>query len=323
MADPFEGTALPQGDWNPPGGEVAFDDLFGGAGDGSSDVLQVEEAQSLEQQPAAQTDAREEAPQAPSGVKQTTLTQDPATGEFIRAGSTVYKSREDAIRGIETKDATIEQLRQMVAAASGIDPLKKGNAGNQPNGDVSYHSDPARYARDLRQAADHGEKTGDWRAYLAVQDKHAMEVVQQTVGRYAPVVQRASRQEALDSVNKEFSDFKDFYGTEAYHQALDARPKLKEAISYLEQNPDQGSDLQELYKSAYDVFNSKRLADQLRQASTQSNPTQPRMPSKPQSMTALAQRPGTAEVKGDLRTSAGRKALIAEFEARGGMDKQF
>jgi hypothetical protein len=333
MSDELNGQPeSPQSPWEPPGADLNFDDLFGGAGDGSSDIIQVAEAPTQTVEPAvpAATEPAEvpvvpasTTPQAPEPT-QTTLTQDPKTGEFIRTRTgTVYKSQEDTIRGIEEKDQLIDNLRKMVTAVTGQDPVKKGQTPLQ--GDVSYLQDANRYAQDKTRAAAYGERTGDWRAYQQVEVKLQREIIEQTVGQYRPVIQKTILQEALDNAVKTTPDFKTFYGTDEYQSVLSQRPALKESIEYWEQNGDPGGKLSQLYQSAWDARNSIKLPELLKQPTSQTPTTPPRMPLGSSTLTAprVVTERGQASATPGLSTSAGRKALIADMEARGVQDRNF
>lgn len=331
MSDPdLKDANLPQEEWNPPGGVLDFDELFGGAGDGSSDIIQVQEAQSQTVEPSTSTTEPEPQVTEPTTQQtqsteptQRTLTQDP-TGKFVpiktRTG-TLYNSLEEVVKGTVEKDELIANMRKMLESVTGQDPVK--TIKQTQSGEVSYLQDANRYAKDKEQAANYGQKTGDWRPYRDVEAKLQLELIQQTVGQYAPVVQKASRQEALDETTKEIPEFKAFYGTEDYRQALESRPKLKIAVEYAEQNS-QG-DLPELYKSVFDAHTRRKLPELLKQSSP-SNPTIPRMPLDKSTLTApkvVTENTRGAQASNPLSNSASRKQLIADYEARGVLDRAF
>jgi len=245
---------------------------------------------------------------------------------------TVYKSPADAVRGIEQKDQLISQLRSMVAAATGEDPLRKSGAvpGQtvQTPQPVSYMRDSRRYAEDLKKAADMGEKTGNWDAYRNVQAQLQFETVQAAVGPYMPVVQNVGRQQALDEVSRSIPEFRKFYGSEEYNKVLESRPKLASFIQVAETTPTLQEELRELYHSMWDSNQAAKLPELVKQHQTPSNPTPaPRMPIAPVSRPSLnvpdqgrtvapAQKPG-------LSTSAQRQALIEQLRQKGVEDMIF
>src|SRR5271166_655933 len=143
---PLEQQATDSGlqGWNPPTGDDDFDALFQRVGvDGenltNSNTVPTELTTASVEEPAPQTP--EVAPAEPSRFELKTKT------------GTVYKTAEDAVKGIETKDRTIEQLRSMIAAVTGEDPLSKAGikpgTTNAPQKPVSYLQDRRRFAQDL------------------------------------------------------------------------------------------------------------------------------------------------------------------------------
>jgi len=203
--------------WNPPTGDEDFDALFQRVGvDGEN----LTNSNTIPTEPT--TAAEEPAPQ----VVQTT--PEPQWRELKTKTGTVYKTYEDTVKGIETKDTTIEQLRSMIAAVTGEDPLSKsgikpGTTNAQPK-PVSYLQDDVRFAQDLTQAAEVGQKTNDWKAYRNTLGQFVYEVVQSAVGPYMPVVQNVGKQQALENVSKDVPDFRNFYGSTDYQKVLEQSP---------------------------------------------------------------------------------------------------
>lgn len=311
----------PQG-WNPPVGDEDFDSLFQRVGvDGESLVnsnIIPTEPTSAPQEPAAQAQVVA-APEAPKFELKT------STG-------TVYKTTEDAIKGIETKDRTIEQLRSMLSAVTGEDPLSKTGikpgTTNAPQKPVSYLQDDVRFAQDLTQAAELGQKTNDWKAYRNTLGQFVYEVVQSAVGPYMPVVQNVGKQQALENVSKEVPDFRSFYGSADYQKVLEQRPKLAGYIKTLEGNATMQEDLAEQYRDVWNEYQVKRLAELASKPSpAPQNPT-PRVPLQPR-VSDFKHEPNDGmrrsqpQAKPSLATPEGRKLLIEEMEKRGLADVQF
>jgi len=172
---PLEPAAV----WNPPGGDSDFDSFFSGVGKqgeevADSNAIPSAEPTTVSSEPVAQ--AAPEPTKAPEFVLKT------ATGP-------IYKSPEDAVRGIEQKDQLISQLRSMVSAVTGEDPLRKsgavpGQTTSQPK-PVSYLQDSRRYAEDLTKAAELGQKTGNWDAYRNVSAQLQFEVTHRNRSHYS------------------------------------------------------------------------------------------------------------------------------------------
>lgn len=309
--------------WNPPTGDEDFDALFQRVGvDGenitNSNTVPTELTTASVEEPAPQ-----EAPAAPTESR---------WSELKTKTGTVYKTAEDAVKGIETKDRTIEQLRSMIAAVTGEDPLSKAGVKpgttNAPTKPVSYLQDEARYAQDLTQAADLGQKTNDWKPYRNVMAQLAYEVVQSAVGPYIPVVQKVGRQEAMEHVAKDVPEFREFYGSQDYQKVLEQRPKLAGYIKTLEGNATMQEDLAEQYLDAWNSHQVQRLA---KLASTPApapqNPT-PRTPLQPRTSDFKQEpndgmRRNQAQAKPTMATAAGRKAIIEALEQKGLADIPF
>jgi hypothetical protein len=312
----------PQEPWNPPGGDADFDSFFSGVGKQGEEVADSNAIPPVEPtteptEPVAPVTA--EPPRAPEFVLKT------ATG-------TVYKTPEDAVRGIEQKDQLISQLRSMVSAVTGEDPLRKsgavpGQTTAQPQ-PVSYLRDSRRYAEDLTKAADAGQKTGNWDAYRNVQAQLQFEVTQQAVGPYMPVVQNVGRQQAMDEVSRSVPEFRKFYGSEEYNKVLESRPKLAGFIQLAETQPTLQEELKELYHSVYDSAQAAKLPELVKQNQPPSNPTPaPRMPIAPMTRPSLnvpdQGRTPSQTPKPGLQTSAQRQALIEQLKQRGVEDFVF
>ena len=310
--------------WNPPTGDEDFDSLFQRVGiDGesitNSNVISAEPttAQSAEPAPQATTPP----PAEPSKFQLKTST------------GTVYNTIEDTVKGIETKDRTIDQLRSMLAAVTGEDPLSKSGikpgTTTTPPKPVSYLQDRRRFAQDLTKAAELGQKEDQWDPYGNVLGQYVYEIVQSAVGPYMPVVQNVGKQQALESVSKEVPDFRNFYGTAEYQKVLEQRPKLAGYIKSLEGNPTLQEDLAEQYRDVWNEHQVKKLAElAAHPAPVTQNPT-PRMPIQTTRTPDFKHEPNDGMrrqqqvQKPTLATTEGRKALIEELERRGLADVGF
>src|SRR5882724_12928097 len=256
--------------WNPPTGDDDFDSLFQRAGiDGES----IANSNVISAEPT--TADAEPAPQAP------TLSPEPSKFELKTSTGTIYKSMEDTVKGIETKDRTIDQLRSMIAAVTGEDPLSKSGIKpgqtTAPQKPVSYLQDDVRFATDLTQAAELGQKTNDWKPYRNTLGQFVYEVVQSAVGPYMPVVQNVGKQQALENVSRDVPEFRKFYGTKEYQEILEQRPKLAGYITTLEGNPTMQEDLAEQFRAVWNEHQVRKLTELASKPPVSQNPT-PRMP---------------------------------------------
>jgi len=320
---PLEQPAItPDTTWNPPTGDDDFDSLFQRIGvDGesiaNSNVISVEPT-TAEAEPAPQV---------------TQSAPEPSKFELKTSTGTVYKTMEDTVKGIETKDRTIDQLRSMLAAVTGEDPLSKSGIKpgqtTTPPKPVSYLQDDVRFAQDLTNAAETGQKTNDWKPYRNTLGQFVYEIVQSAVGPYIPVVQKVGRQEALEAVARDIPEFRNFYGTKEYQEVLERRPKLASYIQTLEGNPTMQEDLAEQFKDVWNEHQVRKLAELAsKPAPVSQNPT-PRMPIQTTRTPDFKHEPNDGmrhakpAQKPTLATAEGRKALIEELERRGLADVHF
>jgi hypothetical protein len=241
---------------------------------------------------------------------ETTQVPTPPTEEFfLKASSSVYKTSEDAIKGIEEKDALIGQLRTRYIEQTGTDPITGKQVAPttpvQPESE-SYYKTPDRYFQDLVSAVE--QKQPD--KYLAAQRRLIME----TLAPYAPAIQGFARQQAVDKVSSEVKEAREFLGSPNYQKTLEAMPLLGDAIRNAEQNPQFQEQLPQLYKTAYLVAQGLSLPELLKTQAPAQAPVTPRPTMGSTTMTP----PTQAAPREDLGTSLGRKAIIERLEGRVG-----
>jgi hypothetical protein len=281
--------------------DATFDSLF--PADGTS--VAVAPAQQVTQ-PVGNTATQQSQTQAQS----TTNANEP----FLKGNTSVYKTPEAAIAGLNQKDALIEQLRQRYALTTGLDPITNQPVGQrlQPQADANdYSVNPTKYMDDLYAATKQGPE-----AYAAVQEKFIMDKLKPL----APVMTQAARGQALESVARENAEIPKFVGTETYGRTLDENPDLKEAIATAERDYRFHSRLPGLYKLAYLTGQGMQLPEILK-ASTQTSKS---TPSQNQQQVRTTMQNGTlsaaVETTGDkasFKDIKGIKATIAQMEAKG------
>lgn len=234
----------------------------------------------------------------------------PASDEpFIKASTgTVYKTREDAVKGIETKDATIEQLRKLVVERTGVDPLTGRPVPPVVQPPQSYLEDRKRYYTDLRTAVE----TNNEEAYFNAQAKLVADMLQP----YLPVVTSTAKAQALRSLP---DPIQQYVGTPDYEASLKEVPLLANAIQAAEQNPNMFQQLPDLYRLAYAQNISRKLPELTKGAQTPPSPA-PRPAAAPTTLTPMT---GGSTAAPSLATSAGRKAIIENAIARGIADIKF
>lgn len=316
LAPVAENSAELQTEWNPPVGDEDFDSLFSRVG---------ADGESLADSNAITADPTTETAEPAEPVK---ATPEPSRFELKTSTGTVYKTAEDAVKGIEAKDQLINQLRSMVAAVTGEDPLSK--AGVKPGKTTSqvaksYLQESRKFAEDLTKAAELGQRDDNWDPYRNTLGQFVYEIVQSAVGPYMPVVQNVGKQQALESVSKEVPEFRKFYGSEEYLKVLEERPKLASYIQNLEGNPTMQEDLAEVYRMTWDHSQVRKLPELVKQHQEPPKPT-PRMPQQVVSRPSLNvpdQGRTITPSKPSLSTPEGRRAIIEEAERRGLADVQF
>lgn len=244
-----------------------------------------------------------ETPPAP----QTTTVEEP----FLKtATGTVYKSADDAVKGIEHKDALIQKLRQDAIERTGIDPVT-GQPVHKDTAPINYTQDGDKFLSDLAAAA----KKGDTTAYTKVQEKF----VQDVLAPYAPIITGFARTQAVEQVANEISGFRDFVRSDEMKQTLEENPPLKQAIEIAEANPAAAGQLGDFYKMAYKLNLARKLPETVRaqHAPTTARPTvASTTPQPPPSTTVKQSAPA-------LDTSEGRKSLIEQQERLGVADLRF
>lgn len=267
-----------------PGGDLSLDDIFGGSSDPQTTVAVT--------------------PNEP----QSTSTQTTATDEPVikTKTGTVYKSIEDAVSGIEHKDALIAQLREQVKQGTGRDPLTAQRP-TQPES-VSYTDNQDKYFEDIALAV----SNKDTRAYMQAQQKLIMD----TLGPLAPTITSLSRANAARVVSEEMPEFRGFLGSEQYDQIVQRAPLLADAIRSAENNPQAAAQLPELYRVAYLASQGSRVPELLQSAERHSSQTQARPTVHSTPMPPPANN-GVPAVQPSMETAAGRKALIEQMEGRG------
>lgn len=295
-----------------PGGVVQLQNSPAGLDDATFDSLFPAEPSQVTTQPAQQVTAK---PDTQQTQQSQSPTQDTQSGFFLQGNKSVYKTAEDAARGLNEKDALIEQLRQRYALTTGIDPItgKPVGTNGQTQEVVDYHQQPDRYLDDLFNAA----KKGGPEAYRDVQEKFIFDVVKPL----QPILQKAARDQAVETLSAEIPATKGFIGTDNYNKALELNPELKSAISISEQDHRFHSRLPGLYKLAYLTAQGMQLPELLKaQASqtktapqTQQTSGQPVRTTVQATTTSL----GTQVPPPSFKTIEGIRSVIRDMEGRG------
>ena len=222
--------------------------------------------------PAEPSQVPQAAPQPTAKPGQQPPVTSPVTPQndfFLKGDRTVYKTVEDATKGINEKDTLIEQLRQRYALTTGIDPItgKPVVVNGTPQDAIDYSTQPDKYLDDLYNAA----KKGTPEEYKNVQQKFLFD----SLKPLAPLMQKVARDQAADALVTEVPGAKGFVGSANFTKAVEANPSLKSAIAVSEGDQRFYHQLPGLYKLAYQVAQGLQLPEILAaNAATQIKPTQ-------------------------------------------------
>lgn len=295
-----------------PGGVVQLQGSPAGLDDVTFDSLFP--AEPSQTQSVQQTTAKPDT-QQPQQTQNQPVTQQTQNDFFIKGDHSVYKTAEDTVRGINEKDAVIEQLRQRYALTTGIDPITgKPVAANGPTQEtVDYYQQPDQYLDALYNAA----KKGGPEAYRDVQAKFLFDALKPL----QPVIQKAARDQALETLSVEIPATKGFVGTANYTKALELNPELKQAISISEQDQRFHSRLPGLYKLAYLTAQGMQLPELLKaqasQTQTTSQTTQTQGTPVRTTVQQTTSSPASQTARPSFKTIEGIRAVIADMEGRG------
>lgn len=171
---------------------------------------------------------------------------------FLDAGSSKYRTREEATKGFAEKDSVIARLRQYAIEETGKDPLT-GKAIPKPAAPttepVSYLKDGKRYVQDLVDAISKGSEGAE--RYADVQKRYFEEIAGNMFGPYMPVVRDAAKVRAIEATATAEPQFRAFLGSDSYTHTLDTFPDIKTSIEQAEADPRFAEHLPRFYRLAY------------------------------------------------------------------------
>jgi hypothetical protein len=257
---------------------------------------------------SATTQGTQQTPAAAQPVQP--VVTEPAAPVIQTKTGTVYKTVDDAIKGIEHKDTVIADMRTRMILATGIDPLTGQPAQQfQAQQPANYMQDRQRFYNDLATAASKNDADGVWNAQT--------KLIYDALQPLAPVLGNLAKQQAIDSLSSEIKDIREFVSSDNYKTALEETPDLKAAIEAAEGDHRHYGRLPGLYKVAYRVSQGIRLPEILKSqpATAASQPVRPTTAA--QTLTPTTQTPN---VHPSMMTKEGRAELRARLEARGVAD---
>lgn len=188
-------------------------------------------------------------------------TTPPPPQDFLRtATGTVYRSSEDAVRGIEEKDRIIAELRANRAAETGHDPLRR-----------TPQEAPKDPRQELFERLSKAAGSGNAVDYVET----LQEITRQTIAPYAPMIAEVGREKAIRGVTAENPQIREFMASPDYRAVLERRPRLAQAIANAEADPQLADQLQEFYGLAYAEAVSRRVPQIARDAAQSAPPPPP------------------------------------------------
>jgi hypothetical protein len=210
MANEPNGSA----DWNPPDNGLTLDELF-------------PNPELASQGPASGT---QDAPQTHEEY-------------FLKAGTgTVYKTVEDAVRGTEEKDRTIERMK------SELEQLKRQQP--QASQTTAPPQNPTAYKKAVFKRLAEAAQAGNEEAYVDT----LAEIQMATLSQFAPALTGVYEQQAIQSVSTEAKDFGSWLHGPEYSRTLEQFPALANAIQTAKSDPRAAGQLTEFYRLAYRAY---------------------------------------------------------------------
>lgn len=238
-----------------------------------------------------------------SGAPSTTVEPQASPPEaFLKGEHSVYNSADEAIKGINEKDRVINELRSRLESTTGHDPLR---ATTEPNSPQSYTENADGFIETLSRASNDGNAD-------AYRDAH-VQLMSEVLSPLAPVLSGLAKTQAVDSVSEKVQGFREFVGSDAYKNTLDASPELAEAIALAEGNIGLQAKLPGLYEMTFYQHRGRQAPELVRAAAT------PR--EAPQAPVLESSRPQAPPAPPSTSSNTGRlesiRAQIAQMEAAG------
>lgn len=206
-------TVIPADDtqWNPPDGGLTLDDLFPNP---------------------------ELTPQGAAPVVQQTP-QAPPVEPFLKTSTTTYKTLEEAVRGTEEKDRTVERLKTELAQ------LKQTHQATPTQSAPAEDYRKVMFRR-LAKAAQDGNEAEYMDALAEFQTS--------VLSQFAPALTGVYEQQAISAVESEVKDFRSWLNGPEYTRTLEQFPVLANAIQIAKSDPRAAHQLNEFYKLAYRAY---------------------------------------------------------------------
>lgn len=216
-------------------------------------------------------------------------------------GSVVYKTAEDAIKGLDHKNSEIAKYRNFLKD-NGIDPntmqtVTKPQVQSQPepstNSQYKYYGNPNFYD-EVAAAATNRDRI----KYTQLMTDFTKEAIAAQVDPWRPTLAETNRFKAIRQVSSEIPDFQKFIEGPGAKQVVDTFPLYKEMLQIGENDPVAAQRLPEVYKQMYTIYQGMNIQTQSQAQSTTTTNT-PTVQTRPTLQTSsLTPPPPTANTQG-------------------------
>lgn len=202
------------------------------------------------------------------------------TEPFLKAGTTVYNTAEDAIQGTAHKDDLIAKYRSFLQE-QGVDPNTFQRVQQvqtqtvQPpaqtsNSQYKYYGN-VNFFDEVAAAATKGDKA----RYVELMDAHTREAISANLDPWRGTLVSTNRLNAIRQTTNEIPGFAKFYGSPEYQKVVENIPLYKDVINVCENDPNAAGRLHEAYKAVYLTYQGMNQTQAQSQATTSTTQTTP------------------------------------------------
>lgn len=207
---------------------------------------------------------------------------------FLQAGSTVYNTAEDAIRGTQHKDDLIARYRSYLST-QGVDPNTLQRTAPEPQAQPApqptapskykYYGNPGFFDEVAKAAADRDR--AKYEQLLAAHSREAADAaIDERLSPWQSTLAETNRYKAFRQVTHEIPGFQGFYEGPGFKEVQDKFPLYKEMLQIGENDPNAAKRLPEVYQQMYVLYQGLNAARPQAQAQT-ATPSTPTVRSQP------------------------------------------
>lgn len=242
---------------------------------------------------------------------------------------TVYKSAEEAIRGIEQKDTLLGQLRQQIVQLTGQDPLSARQAAAPGQVAPAHMGNPNSLVENPQLLWTRMSETmqrGDAKAWAQTLGSYVDEILQRRLAPYNPIIGEVSKTQAVRALGNKTPEYGQelpkFIDSAEYQTLVSRFPVVKEALQIAVSDPQQAGVLPELFELLFLADRGLKLDAAVKAAAARPtaspNPNLARPTLNPRA--AISAPTGRPQAPNSLNSEVGRDAIIANAENSGLLD---